>query len=88
MQLRRALLAARLGLPPTLVPDDGAQLVKAIAALVARGSGRLTTATLPAIDPPVTDADRALWNRDGTKPPNPADLAAWLTQLATGNFIN
>jgi hypothetical protein len=87
-QLRRSLLAARLGLPPTLVPDDGAQLVKAITQLIARGSGRLTTATLPPIDPPITDTDRALWCRDGTKPPNPADLAAWLTQLGTGNVIN
>ena len=87
-QLRRALLAARLGLPTNLVPDDGAQLVKAITQLVTRGSGRLTTATLPVIDPPVTDSDRALWDRDGTKAPNPADLAAWLAQLGTGNVLN
>ncbi len=86
--LRRALVAARLGLPPSLVPDDGAQLVKAIAALVARGSGRLTTATLPPIDPPVTDSDRALWARDGSIAPNPADLAAWLALLGAGNILN
>jgi hypothetical protein len=87
-QLRRSLLSARLGLPPALVPDDGAQIVKAIAMLIARGSGRLTVATLPTINPPVTDTDRAIWNRDGTKAPNPADLSAWLTQLGTGNLLN
>ncbi|WP_426163650.1 hypothetical protein [Sandarakinorhabdus sp. DWP1-3-1] len=86
--LRRALVAARLGLSPALVPDDGAQLVRAIAALVARGSGRLTTATLPVVDPPVTDSDRALWNRDGSVPPNPADLAAWLALLGNGNVLS
>ena len=87
-RLRRALLAARLGLASTLVPDDGAQLVKAVTDLAARGSARLTTASLPAADPAVTDSDRNLWDRDGTVAPNPADLTAWLTQLASGNLLN
>ena len=87
-RLRRALLAARLGLATTLVPDDGLQLVKAVSHLASRGSARLTTASLPAADPPVTDSDRNLWDRDGTVAPNPADLTAWLAQLASGNVLN
>ena len=70
------------------MPDDGAQLVRAITELTRRGSGRLTTATLPPANPPVTDTDRALWSRDGTKAPNPADLAAWLAVLGSGSILN
>lgn len=86
-RLRRSLLSARLGLPSTLVPDDGQQLVKAIISLTVRGSARVTTASLLAADPPVTDSDRTFWNRDGTRAPDPADLAAWLALLAAGNVL-
>ena len=86
--LRRQLVGARLGLPATLVPDEGAALVRAVTDLTRRGNFRLTLATLPAADPPVTSADRDLWNRDGTPRPDPADLVTWLTQLSAGNVLN
>jgi hypothetical protein len=88
VDLRLALLAARLALPTSLVPEDGPAVVKAIGDLAARGSARVTAATLPPVDPPVTDTERRLWNRDGTVASDPADLAAWLTQLATGNVLS
>ncbi len=86
-RLRRALLAARLGLPSTLVPDEGLHLVKAVHDLASRASARLSTATLPVVDPPVTDSDRTFWDRDGTTAPNPADLTAWLAVLGAGNVL-
>ncbi|NWK95835.1 hypothetical protein DM806_09125 [Sphingobium lactosutens] len=88
VDLRRALIGARLGLDTGLVPDEGSALVRAVTSLTARGSVRLTVATIPPVDPPVTDSDRILWNRDGTVAPNPTDLTVWLTQLATGNVLN
>ena len=75
-RFRRSLLAARLGIASTLVPDEGEALVAAVTELGARASARLTTAALPAVDPPVTASDRTFWNRDGTVVPDSADLAA------------
>jgi hypothetical protein len=63
---RIQLLADRLGIAATRVPEDPAELVKAIRALDDRGSDRLSTVPIlrPATAPANADIDT--WNPDGT----------------------
>jgi hypothetical protein len=82
-QFRRELIASRLGLPVSLVPDDPAELVDAVRALGERGGGgRLTTDAIIAPDPTPTDTDRDIWNRDGSPQPG-FDPIAWITSLTS-----
>jgi hypothetical protein len=55
---RRRLLAGRLGIPLAQLPDDPAEMVKAINQLVQRGSSRIT-ATLPGQPGPFTPEGEA-----------------------------
>ena len=85
---RREVLARRLGLAAAQVPEDGLTLVRTIRRLADIRSERVSTDSLPSIDPAVTATDRALWNRDGTTAPNPTDLAAWLSVLTSGGVLS
>jgi hypothetical protein len=80
-RFRRALLAGRLGLAETLVPDDAADLVDSLRLLVARGSIRLTTDVIEKPSPAPTATDNDIWNRDGSAQAgfNPIQ---WITDLA------
>jgi hypothetical protein len=64
---RIRLLADRLGIPVNRVPDDPAELVKAIRDLDSRGSERLSATKIarPATKPQNADIDA--WNPDGSK---------------------
>ncbi len=81
-QFRRRLVAERLGLTPSLVPDDPADLVAAIKRVVKRGSGRVAPFALSPADLPVTDADKDAWNRDGATIPTDFNLLGWLGLLS------
>jgi len=64
---RIQLMADRLGLPATRVPDDPAELVSAIRALDERGSDRLSARPILRPEPPPPpNADIDTWNPDGT----------------------
>jgi hypothetical protein len=79
---RRALLAGRLGLPASLLPEDPAELVRAVRQLAARGGGlRLSPQTIDAPDPVPSDLDVGAWNPDGS-PTTVFDAMAWLAVLA------
>jgi hypothetical protein len=73
-QFRRRLLAGRLGIPEALIPDDPAELVRAIRDFDRVGSFRLAFHDIrPPQTSPIdgqypTDADRAGWNPDGSVP--------------------
>ncbi|WAS94933.1 hypothetical protein [Nannocystis punicea] len=78
---RIQLLADRLGIPTTRVPEDAAELVRAIRDFDARGSNRLSVTPIvrPTETPTQTEIDA--WNADGAKPGlNVADLATLLQQ--------
>lgn len=64
---RIQLMADRLGIPATTLPDDPAELVKAIRALDDRGSDKLSALTIAPPTPPPPNADIDTWNPDGTK---------------------
>jgi hypothetical protein len=81
---RRALVAGRLGLAPTLLPEDPAELVRAVRQLASRGGGlRLSP---EAIDDPgesVTELDTRVWNPDGSHVAG-FNFVDWLAGLAAG----
>ncbi len=64
---RIQLMADRLGIPVTRLPEDPAELVQAIRALDARGSARLSAMPIlpPATVPASADIDT--WNADGSR---------------------
>lgn len=64
---RIRLLADRLGLPVTRVPDDAAELVRAIRQFDERGSVRLSATAIQRPDPLPTDEDQNTWNPDGAR---------------------
>jgi hypothetical protein len=79
---RRASIAGRLGLPPTLLPEDPAELVAAVRQLSSRGGGlRLSPDVIAAPDPVPSDLDVAVWNPDGSAVSS-FDPMAWLGGLA------
>lgn len=79
---RRALIAGRLGLPPELLPEDPAELVRAVRMLSERGGGlRLSPTTLTAPDPVPSDLDVDVWNLDGS-PASSFDAMGWIAGLA------
>jgi hypothetical protein len=81
---RRALIAGRLGLPASLLPEDPSELVRAVRQLSERGGGlRLSPETLDPPDPMPTDVDVAAWNPDGSPVPG-FNAMTWLTTLAVG----
>ena len=68
---RRALIAGRLGLAPTLLPEDPTELVAAVRQLSSRGGGlRLSPDPIAVPDPVPSDLDVTVWNPDGS----PIDL--------------
>jgi hypothetical protein len=86
-RFRRALLAGRLGLAETLVPDDAAELVGSLQLLVARGSIRLTTDVIRQPSPVPTATDNDIWNRDGSAQVgfNPVQ---WIIDLAAAAALS
>ncbi|MFY0534328.1 hypothetical protein [Nannocystis pusilla] len=64
---RIQLLADRLGIPTTRVPDDPAELVRAIRELDARGSNRLSVTSIVNPKETPTNAELDAWNADGTR---------------------
>ncbi|WP_131105697.1 hypothetical protein [Ornithinimicrobium sufpigmenti] len=81
---RRALIAGRLGLAPTLLPEDPEQLVRAVRTLSTRGGGvRLTPEVLEAPSPEPTELDTMVWNPDGSFVGG-FNFMAWLAGLAAG----
>lgn len=79
---RRALVAGRLGLPLELLPEDPAELVRAVRTLSERFGGlRLSPATLTAPDPMPNDLDVDAWNPDGS-PTSSFDPMGWIAALA------
>jgi hypothetical protein len=64
---RVRLLADRLGLPVTRLPDDAIELVRAVREFDQRGSVRLSATPIVAPDPAPTPADEDAWNPDGTR---------------------
>ena len=82
-QFRRRLVAERLGLTQSLVPDDPTDLVAAIKRAVKRGSGRVAPFMLPPAELPVTEIDKDAWNRDGAVIPPDLNLLGWIV----GNIV-
>jgi len=81
---RRALIAGRLGLPASLLPEDPSELVRAVRQLSERGGGlRLSPETLDQPLPMPTDVDVAAWNPD-CSPVAGFNAMTWLTTLAVG----
>lgn len=79
---RRALLAGRLGLASTLLPEDPAELVRAIRQLSARGGGlRFSPDPIAQPSPVPSDEDVAIWNPDGSVASG-FDPLGWLGGLA------
>ncbi|MEA5118989.1 MAG: hypothetical protein VB036_15425, partial [Propionicimonas sp.] len=79
---RRTLLAGRLGLPATLLPEDAAELVRAIRQLSDRGGGlRLSPEPIATPDPVPSADDLAIWLTDGS-PTGDFDAMGWLQGLA------
>ena len=79
---RRALIAGRLGLATTLLPEDPAELVRAIRQLSARGGGlRLSPEPIKQPSPLPSEADVSIWNPDGS-PVTGFDPLGWLGGLA------
>jgi hypothetical protein len=72
-RFRRALLAGRLGVPERLVPDDPAELVRAIQDFDLTGSFRLAFRRILMPEPILTgqpyptDEDKEIWNPDGAR---------------------
>lgn len=81
-QFRRRLVAERLGLPLSLVPNDPADLVAAVRRVVKRAGGRIAPFVLSPAELPVTDADQDAWNRDGARIPPSFNLMEWFGLLA------
>ncbi|GII31835.1 phospholipase D-like domain-containing protein [Planotetraspora mira] len=78
---RRALIAGRLGLAATLLPEDPAELVAAVRQLSARGGGlRLSPESIQAPDPMPSELDVTVWNPDGS-PVSSFDAMAWIAAL-------
>ncbi|MDC0715775.1 hypothetical protein [Nannocystis bainbridge] len=71
---RIQLLADRLGIPTSRVPDDPAELVRAIRELDARGSNRLSAIPIARPSDTPQNADIDAWNADGSK--DDLDLAS------------
>jgi len=86
-RFRRALLAGRLGLAETLVPDDAAELVESLQLLVARGSIRLTTDVIEQPSPVPTATDNDIWNRDGSAQVG-FDPIQWIVDLAAAAALS
>lgn len=63
---RIQLLADRLGIAATRVPEDPGELVKAIRGLDDRGSDRLSTVPIVRPSTPPANTDIDTWNPDGT----------------------
>jgi hypothetical protein len=79
---RRALIAGRLGLAPTLLPEDPVELIAAVRQLSSRGGGqRLSPDAIAVPDPVPSDLDVTVWNPDGS-PASSFDAMAWLAGLA------
>lgn len=79
---RRQLLADRLGVAVTLVPDDARQMLRSVERLNAAGGlQRVATGIYAAADDTTSDADRSVWNPDGT-PGGTSDWYLFLGGLA------
>ncbi len=79
---RQALIAGRLGLPESLLPEDPVELVRAVRELSGRGGGlRLSPRTIDPPDPAPSDLDVEVWNPDGSVTSS-FDATAWLAALA------
>jgi hypothetical protein len=79
---RRGLIAGRLGLAATLLPEDPAELVAAVRQLSSRGGGlRLSPEVIAVPDPAPSDLDVTVWNPDGSTVSS-FDPVAWLAGLA------
>ncbi|WP_109474664.1 hypothetical protein [Ornithinimicrobium cavernae] len=64
---RRTLVAGRLGLAPTLLPEDPAELVRAVRTLSNRGGGlRLAPEVITPPDQEPSELDTRVWNPDGS----------------------
>ena len=78
---RRALIAGRLGLAPTLLPEDPTELVAAVRQLSSRGGGlRLSPDPIAIPDPVPSEFDVRVWNPDGS--PSTFNAMAWIEGLA------
>ncbi|GAA4596659.1 hypothetical protein GCM10023194_69430 [Planotetraspora phitsanulokensis] len=78
---RRALIAGRLGLAPTLLPEDPVELVSAVRQLSTRGGGlRLSPEPIQTPEPMPSDFDTTVWNPDGS-PVSSFNAMAWIAAL-------
>jgi len=64
---RMQLMADRLGIPITRLPDDPAELVTAIGVLDARGGSRLSVTPIDRPASPPGSIDMDAWNADGSR---------------------
>lgn len=81
---RRALISGRLGLAANLLPEDPAELVRAVRQLSDRGGGlRLSPDVIEVPEPSPTDFDLAVWNPDGS-PQSGFNAIGWIATLAAG----
>ncbi len=81
--LRRGLVAGRLGIPVSMLPEDPDDLLDAVARLAAAGGGlRLSPSVLTPPDPVPTATDVSVWNPDGS-PVTGFDPLAWIASFST-----
>ena len=81
---RRALVAGRLGLAPSLLPEDAEELVRAVRTLSNRGGGlRLAPEVLEPPVPEPSELDTRVWNPDGSFVGG-FNFMDWLAGLAAG----
>jgi hypothetical protein len=79
---RRAMIAGRLGLASTLLPEDPAELVAAVRQLSSRGGGlRLSPDAITVPDPAPSEFDVTVWNPDGSTVSS-FNAMSWIAGLA------
>lgn len=86
---RRTLIAARLSLRPTQIPDDPAELVEAIRLLSSHGGAGRLVHERPAVAPAAgaaASADPDILNPDGSHAPG-ASPALWFESLLASSLL-
>jgi hypothetical protein len=86
---RIQLLADRLGIPVNRVPEDPAELVKAIRELDTRGTERFSATPITRPSPTPQNADIDIWNPDGSQTTlSPSSIATLFASAVALTDVN